>query len=114
MIDVRKRAEEIKQQRAEAAINQTASLQQSISVWEGPSAKSVTHSSSSSQNLFENLNQNILLTILAGSANAEKVLTTAINHSCLSNSDDVIMAFDEKLTSLLDKLQAIRADLQSS
>lgn len=66
------------------------------------------------QDLFKNLDRNILLAILAGSANAEKVLTAAINHSCSSNSDDVIMAFDKELTALLDKVQAIRADLQSS
>lgn len=112
MIDVRKRAEEIKQQRAEAAINQATSLQQSPLGM--ASARVVNFSQSLPHDLFKNLDRNILLAILAGSANAEKVLTTAINHSCLSNSDDVIMAFDEELTSLLDKLQAIRADLQSS
>ncbi|WP_231862475.1 hypothetical protein [Acetobacter pasteurianus] len=112
MIDVRKRAEEIKQQRAEAAINQATSLQQSPL---GPaSARTVNFPPSLPHDLFKDLDRNILLAILAGSANAEKVLTTAINHSCLSNSDDVIMAFDEELTTLLDKVQAIRADLQSS
>ncbi|MCP1243263.1 hypothetical protein [Acetobacter lambici] len=114
MIDVRKRAKEIKQQRAEAAINQATSRQQSTAGIASSSFVSFTQPLPLPQDLFKNLDRNILLAILAGSANAGKVLTAAINHSCSSNSDDVIMAFDKELTALLDKVQAIRADLQSS
>lgn len=117
MIDVRKKAEEIKQQKAaEAAVaaQQAESRQQSMPGMAGSSFVSFNTPTPLPLELFQKLDQNILLAILADSPNGEKVLTAAINHSCSSNQEEVIMAFDEKLTTLLEKMKAIRSDLQSN
>lgn len=117
MIDVRKRAEEIKQQKAaEAAVAAKQAESHRLSVPGMASSYSASFSTPTplSSELFQKLDQNILLAILADLPNGEKVLTAAINHTCTSNQEEAILALDEKLTSLLENMKAIRSELQSN